>query len=243
MFWRWRRLMCSKCIDATAGSCTDYVQSQIEPMWRVRKDPSVLKPRPAKRSAWIMDLETGHSRSTGHDSVEIRTIVDGLLCMARDGLLRTSLTWKIISNDPNTPLDSTVSMEIRCDWPFFRSSVQQWSSAFGEGWCWLPHGTSYSQGLDQDSRLTSAIQNTAEIEQAKANREARRRKMIHGEKKKLRWSLPPEVSKLSFRFNSDGKGRFTFYTYEYSFTVGGQGPLQSAVRGRIGHSYFCPRCW
>jgi hypothetical protein len=37
--------------------------------------------------------------------------------------------------------------------------------------------------LDQDSRLTSAIQNTAEIEQAKADKEARRRKMIHGGKK------------------------------------------------------------
>jgi hypothetical protein len=95
-----------------------------------------------------------------------------------------------------------------------------------------------SQGLDQDSRLTSAIQNTAEIEQAKAaDKEARRRKMIHGEKKKSKWSLP-EVSKFSFRFKLDGKGRFTFYTYEYSFTVGGQGPLQSAVGGRIGQFLF-----
>jgi nuclear-control-of-ATPase protein 2 len=70
-----------------------------------------------------------------------------------------------------------------------------------------------------------AVRNTALIEQAnKADKEAHQRK-IHGEKKMSKWSLP-EVSKFSFRFNSDGRRRFTFHTYEESSTAGGQGALQ-----------------
>jgi nuclear-control-of-ATPase protein 2 len=210
------------------GSRTDYVQRQIEPMARLERSLSV-KAKAGKRASKDMEKVIQVAAMTA----EIR-ILDGLFRMARDRLLRKSFRlsrtrqhWRRRVKNAQRSKYAMLQYFLKDSVDGDRMRLAFAQSAYNSEVVRLGKVVDVlmelPQGLD-DSLLTAAVQNTAEIEQAKADKEAYRTK-IYGEKKKSKWSLP-EVSKFSFGFNWDGRGRFTFRTYEESLIVGGQGALQ-----------------
>ena len=215
------------------GSRTLYVQSQIEPMARLEGFLSVTTKATDKKASKDLEKVIQVAAMTA----EIR-MLDGLLRMARDGLLRTSFRlsrtrqyWhrrvKNAQRSKYAILQYFLKDSVDGDMQRLALSQAAYNTEVVRLGKVVDALIDLPQGLD-DSRLTLAVQNTAAIEQAKAaDKESQRTKIYEGKKepKKSKWTLP-EVRKFSFRFNSDGRRRLSFQTYEDSLAVGGQGALQ-----------------
>jgi nuclear-control-of-ATPase protein 2 len=211
------------------GSRTLYVQRQIEPMARLEGSLSV-KTKANKKGSKDLEKVIQVAAATA----EIR-MLDGLLRMARDGLLRTSFRlsrtrqyWhrrvKNAQRSKYAILQYFLKGSVDGDMQRLAFAQAVYNSQVVRLGKVVAALMDLPQGLD-DSRLTSAVQNTQAIQQAKASEKKIHRRKVYGEPEKSKWTLP-KVSKFSFRFNSDGRGRFTFHKYEESLIVGGQGALK-----------------
>ena len=188
-------------------------------------------------------------------TAEIR-MLDGLLRILRDRLLRLSFRlsrtekhWRRRLNQSRQrskkfsllrwfQLDSTEGDRLRL--AFAKSAYTSEVSRLGKV---IEIIMDRPLGLD-DSKLAEAVRHTVKLENKMNKLDLPNGNMgsevpvehsgsSSGRSKSDDWSLPA-MGKFSFRYNTDGRGKFRIYSYEESMTVGGEGALKVLVQDNEG---------
>ncbi|KAG7359478.1 ATP synthase regulation protein NCA2 [Nitzschia inconspicua] len=231
---------------APGGSHTEHVQEMIPFMARAEQcalELGILPPNGSGNSAKSMDSNMEKLLRLSLQTAELH-ILDSTLRLARDRLLRTSFRlsrtvkfWKRRVQSNNGALTSFFTPFLR---PFVKGGMEgdRMRLAFAEA---AYHAELVRLGrvikmLDQrpigmsDSNLELAVQKTL--------RQNKEEQMIAEASKPpakttidsilsfspFRFTFPPKmgIANFAIRYNADGRGKFSFQTYEGSITIGGK---------------------
>ena len=230
------------------GSKTAYVQSMLEPMARLEKARMALKKSGKRAGQGTNDLDK--VLEVAAMTAEIR-VLDGLLRMARDRLLRTSYRLKGTRNHWKKRVKNAQSSRNILLQYFFKDSINGDRSrlAFADA-AYKSEVTRLGKVVDvmmnlpealPDQLLTEAVQITVELNAVSAAQEEAERNLENQQAKNKSgagtrpfgstWKLP-DLSKYALRFNAEGKGRLAFHSYDDDLTIGSQGAIETLLAQR-----------
>jgi nuclear-control-of-ATPase protein 2 len=230
---------------APGGSHTEHVQEMIPRLARAEQcalELGLLPPNGSGCNAKTVDKDLEQLLRLSLQTAELH-ILDSTLRLARDRLLRTSFRlsrtvkfWKRRVQSNTRFLTSIFTPLMR---PFVKGGMEgdRMRLAFAEA---AYHAELKRLGrvlklLDQrpvgmdDSKLQLAVQITLEREREEKAASGAMTISTNSTVQKLMskfpssWTFPPKthISNFALRYNADGRGKFSFQTYENSINIGG----------------------